>query len=75
MDVVTGAFSFTGRYVAARLLESGREVRTLTRRPQAESPFGDRVQAFRDAGVSVLNVIPLGPDPRRLIAAVKEMAS
>ena len=46
MDVVTGAFSFTGRYVAARLLEAGREVRTLTRRPQAESPFGDRVRAF-----------------------------
>ncbi len=46
MDVVTGAFSFTGRYVAARLLESGREVGTLTRRPQSESPFGDRVRAF-----------------------------
>jgi uncharacterized protein YbjT (DUF2867 family) len=46
VDVVTGAFSFTGRYVAARLLESGREVRTLTRRPLSESPFGDRVQAF-----------------------------
>jgi len=46
VDVVTGAFSFTGRYVAARLLESGREVRTLTRRPQSESPFGDRVRAF-----------------------------
>jgi hypothetical protein len=25
--------------------------------------------------VTVLNVTPLGPDPRRLIAAVKEMAS
>lgn len=46
MDAVTGAFSFTGRYVTARLLESGREVRALTRRRQAESPFGDRVQAF-----------------------------
>jgi NADH dehydrogenase len=46
VDVVTGAFSFTGRYIAARLLESGHEVRTLTRRPQSESPFGDRVQAF-----------------------------
>jgi uncharacterized protein YbjT (DUF2867 family) len=46
VDVVTGAFSFTGRYVAARLLEEGREVRTLTRRPQSESPFGDRVEAL-----------------------------
>jgi uncharacterized protein YbjT (DUF2867 family) len=46
VDVVTGAFSFTGRYIAARVLKSGRDVRTLTRRPQSESPFGDRVQAF-----------------------------
>ena len=46
MDVVTGAFSFTGRYVAARLLELGREVRTLTRHPQSASPFGSRVEAF-----------------------------
>jgi uncharacterized protein YbjT (DUF2867 family) len=45
VDVVTGAFSFTGRYVAARLLELGREVRTLTRRAQSESPFGNRVRA------------------------------
>jgi NADH dehydrogenase len=46
VDVVTGAFSFTGRDVAARLLELGREVRTLTRHPQSASPFGARVQAF-----------------------------
>jgi uncharacterized protein YbjT (DUF2867 family) len=46
VDVVTGAFSFTGRYVAARLLELGREVRTLTRHPQSSSPFGARVEAF-----------------------------
>jgi NADH dehydrogenase len=46
VDVVTGAFSFTGRYIAARLLELGREVSTLTRHPQSASPFGDRVEAF-----------------------------
>ena len=46
MDVVTGAFSFTGRYVAARLLELGRDVRTLTRHPQSASPFGARIEAF-----------------------------
>ena len=61
MDVVTGAFSFTGRYVAARLLEDGREVRTLTRRPQAESPFGDRVRALP---------LDLG-DPAALVAALQ----
>ena len=46
MDLVTGAFSFTGRYVAGHLLAEGREVRTLTRRPLSASPFGDRVRAF-----------------------------
>lgn len=46
MDVVTGAFSYTGRYIAARLLDLGREVRTLTRHSLGESPFGDRVEAF-----------------------------
>jgi len=46
VDAVTGAFSFTGRYVAARLLELGREVRALTRKGQVESPFGERVRAF-----------------------------
>jgi uncharacterized protein YbjT (DUF2867 family) len=45
VDIVTGAFSFTGRYIAAGLLERGREVRALTRKPQAESPFGELVEA------------------------------
>ncbi len=39
-----------------------------------ESYVRDRVQAYRDAGVTILNVTPLGPEPRRLIAAVKDMA-
>ncbi|MGI5175295.1 LLM class F420-dependent oxidoreductase [Dactylosporangium sp. CA-152071] len=38
-----------------------------------ESYVRDRVRAYRDAGVTILNVTPLGPDPRRLIAAVKAM--
>jgi uncharacterized protein YbjT (DUF2867 family) len=33
-DVVTGAFSYTGRFIAARLLADGREVRTLSRHPR-----------------------------------------
>src|SRR6195256_6369330 len=32
-DVVTGAFSYTGRHIARRLLAQERRVRTLTRRP------------------------------------------
>src|ERR1700682_3048924 len=34
LDVVTGAFSYTGRYIAQRLLAQGRQVRTLTNHPQ-----------------------------------------
>ena len=39
------AFSFTGRYVARRLLDKGVSVRTLTRKPDWEDPFGVRVPA------------------------------
>jgi uncharacterized protein YbjT (DUF2867 family) len=35
-DVVTGAFSYTGSYIANRLVHEGRMVRTLTRRPRPE---------------------------------------
>ena len=44
--VVTGAFSYTGRYVARRLLEQGVSVRTLTRSTGRESPFGGMVKPF-----------------------------
>ena len=40
--VVTGAFSYTGKYVARRLLDRGIRVTTLTRRliPSDEAPTG-----------------------------------
>ncbi len=43
---VTGAFGYSGRYIARRLLEEGHSVITLTNSYQRENPFGDRVQAF-----------------------------
>lgn len=43
LDAVTGAFSFTGRAIAARLLADGREVVTLVRR-DSPNPFGDRIR-------------------------------
>jgi NADH dehydrogenase len=43
VDVVTGAFGYTGRYITARLLDSGRSVMTLTGHPNRPNPFGDRV--------------------------------
>jgi uncharacterized protein YbjT (DUF2867 family) len=43
---VTGAFGFSGKYIARRLLNLGHEVSTLTNSPQRASPFGDSVKAF-----------------------------
>ena len=44
-DLVTGAFSYSGSRVAELLIESGREVRTLTHHPDREHPLRARVQA------------------------------
>jgi uncharacterized protein YbjT (DUF2867 family) len=43
VHVVTGAFSFTGSYVAQALLRSGETVRTLSRRPDEGHPLADQV--------------------------------
>jgi NADH dehydrogenase len=42
-DVVTGAFSYTGRFVAARLLAAGHQVSTLTNHPDGQSPMAARI--------------------------------
>ncbi len=41
--VVTGAFSYTGGYIAERLLRSGVEVTTLTRHPDLQNRFRGEV--------------------------------
>lgn len=43
VSVVTGAFGYSGRYIARRLLEAGHELRTLTGSPKRAHPFGDRI--------------------------------
>jgi len=43
--VVTGAFGYSGRYIAARLLAAGKRVRTLTNSPRRAHPFGTAVEA------------------------------
>jgi NADH dehydrogenase len=43
-SVVTGAFGFSGRRIAEKLLLRGERVRTLTNHAQAESPLFGRVQ-------------------------------
>ena len=45
LHVVTGAFGYSGRYIAHRLLDAGAEVRTLTNSPGRENPFGGKVEA------------------------------
>ena len=44
LDAVTGAFGFTGRYVAYELLDRGRQVRALVRDPGEESPLAGPVE-------------------------------
>jgi uncharacterized protein YbjT (DUF2867 family) len=44
--VITGAFSYTGKYATGLLLSRGYRIRTLTYHPERENPFGDKVQVF-----------------------------
>lgn len=43
---VTGAFSYSGKYIAKRLLERGEEVITLTNHLNRPDPFNGKVKAF-----------------------------
>lgn len=53
---VTGAFSYSGKYIAKRLLERGEEVITLTGHPNRPDPFDGKVKAhpldFDEAGMT-----------------------
>ena len=63
VDAVTGAFSYTGRFIARRLLGDGRRVRTLTN--HAHRPGAEDLEAE-------LEVEPLRFDDRaRLIASLR----
>jgi NADH dehydrogenase len=43
---VTGAFGYSGKYIAQRLLDKGQAVITLTNSPHRVSPFGEKVKAY-----------------------------
>jgi NADH dehydrogenase len=61
LDVVTGAYGYTGRYLAQRLLGAGRSMRTLTSRPERRDLFDARVEPH-----------PFSFDePRRLVDALR----
>jgi uncharacterized protein YbjT (DUF2867 family) len=62
--VVTGAFGYSGKYIAKRLLDGGHTVRTLTNSTRRSNPFGDRVIAS-----------PFHFDDPRALAAALEGAS
>jgi uncharacterized protein YbjT (DUF2867 family) len=53
---VTGAFSYSGKYITKRLLERGEEVITLTGHPNRPDPFNGKVKAhpldFEEAGMT-----------------------
>jgi NADH dehydrogenase len=46
VNVITGAFSYTGKYITRRLLVLGNEVRTLTGHPDNPNPFGEQVCVY-----------------------------
>lgn len=46
LNIVTGAFSFTGKYLTRKLLAAGKQVKTLTGHPDRPNEFGGRVEAF-----------------------------
>ena len=61
LNVVTGAFGYTGRYITQRLLSAGERVRTLTGHPDRSNPFGDCV-----------SVAPFNfEDPAELVRSLK----
>lgn len=43
INIVTGAFSYTGKYITHKLLGMGKMVRTITGHPDRPNPFGDKV--------------------------------
>lgn len=46
IHAVTGAFGYSGKYIAQRLLNRGHKVITLTNSLHKPNPFGERIQAY-----------------------------
>lgn len=45
LNVITGAFSYSGKYITRLLLNRGERVRTLTNHPDPSSPLRDQIEA------------------------------
>lgn len=46
LHAVTGAYGYSGKYIARRLLARGKKVITLTNSPQRENIFGTQIAAY-----------------------------
>ena len=46
IHTITGAFGYSGKYIAKRLLDQGHTVNTLTNSVHRENPFGDRIKVY-----------------------------
>ena len=46
LHVVTGAFGYSGKYIATRLLAEGQRVRTLTNSGQRTNPFHGKIEVY-----------------------------
>ena len=46
LQAVTGAFGYTGKYIAKHLLAQGKQVITLTNNPSRPNPFGEQVRTL-----------------------------
>lgn len=64
VHAVTGAFGYSGKYIAECLLEAGQRVKTLTNSPHRANPFGGRVE------VHPFNF----DDPARLVRTLEDVS-
>jgi uncharacterized protein YbjT (DUF2867 family) len=46
IHAVTGAFGYSGKYIAKRLIEEGHRVITITNSLARKNPFGDKIQVY-----------------------------
>jgi uncharacterized protein YbjT (DUF2867 family) len=46
IHAVTGAFGYSGKYIAKKLIDEGHRVITITNSPGRKNPFGDKIEIF-----------------------------
>jgi uncharacterized protein YbjT (DUF2867 family) len=46
LHAVTGAFGYSGKYIAKRLIDEGKRVITITNSVDRKNPFGEKIEVF-----------------------------